>query len=122
MASFLRQRGKATRIWNDALTAEAHAIPLDRTIVIDYWIGTVTGPGHLPPLDPNAVAAHGNKVINASWHASINGTVYITLYYVVRDTPRPAPSPMYELWNTTMFDWRSDVDRQPRRFAVQHLV
>lgn len=104
MASFLRQRGKTTRIWNDALTAEAHAIPLDPTMVIDYWIGAVTGPGQLPPLDPSAVAAHGNKVINASWHASINGTVYTTLYYVLRDTPRPAPGPMYELWNTTMFD------------------
>lgn len=104
MSTFLAQRGKTTRIWNDALTPEAHAIPLDRTIVIDYWIGTVTDAGRLPPLDPNAVAAHGNKVINASWHATINGAVYTTLYYVLRDTPRPAPGPMYELWNPTMFD------------------
>jgi len=104
MATFLRQRGKTTRIWNDALTPEAHAIALDPTMVIDYWIGTVTGPGQLPPLNPNAIAAHGNKVINASWHATINGTVYTTLYYVLWDTPRPTPGPMYELWNPTMFD------------------
>ncbi|MFZ0121136.1 MAG: glycoside hydrolase family 20 zincin-like fold domain-containing protein [Pseudonocardiaceae bacterium] len=86
------------------LLHQSHTNQPGNAIVIDYWIGTVTGPGHLPPLDPNAVAAHGNKVINASWHASINGTVYITLYYVLRDTPRPAPGPKYELWNTTMFD------------------
>ena len=104
MATFLRQRGKTTRIWNDALTPEAHAIPLDHTIVIDYWIGTVTGAGKQPPLDPNTIAAQGNKVMNASWHATINGTVYTTLYYVLRDTPRPAPGPMYEQWNPTMFD------------------
>lgn len=104
MATFLRQRGKTTRIWNDALTPEAHAISLDPTIVIDYWIGTVTGPGQLPPLDPNTIAAHGNKVMNASWHATINGTAYTILYYVLWHTPRPAPGPMYELWNPTMFD------------------
>jgi hexosaminidase len=105
MAIFLRQHGKITRIWNDALVYDAHAIALDPTIVVDYWNGVRGEIGQPATQDPDTIAAAGNKVVNASWTATINHTTYTVLYYVLGPkTPKPAPRAMYELWNPTMFD------------------